>query len=347
MRRRVLVCCVVLWVLHMVAPSASGASAEETEKAVNVAVDRLLAAQQGDGSWKEPDELHGGTGYDVGRTALVALALSRSGSPKVSRSVRGGLHFITHHAPEAKTYTAGLAVMLLVEEDPERYRKLIELYASMVVKGQRLEGPGAGGWTYGILNPTAGTSVARAGRTDNSNTQFAVMALHWLEKTGRRIPKVTWKLLKHHYEINQNRDGGWSYLGAAAERASGQEPSASTLSMTAAGSVSLHLTERALNRARGTVPRTVQAGIDWIAKSQLAGPAYTWLALQRLGTHTGRDKFGDKDWRALGTDSLVTRLNGRPDSVPNEALALLFLAGARASVDDPKLTIDGEHRDEP
>ena len=306
------------------APTAAAVSADEVKGAIDKAVGHLVSLQQEDGSWKRPDGAPGGAGYDVGRTALVTLALARSGSPTAARAVHGGLAFVTRHAPEPKTYTAGLVVTLLSEEDPGRYRKLIERYASMTVRAQARRGAEAGGWGYGIADATRG-------RPDNSNSQFAVMALHGTERAGLRIPKTSWKLVKKHYEVNQSPDGGWSYLGAACERARGQQPSGSTLSMTAACAVSLHLAEQALNPVKpepgreAKVSPAVRAAIAWISRSRPQGPAYTWVTLQRLGLHTGRDQFGDTDWRQVGADSMVTLINRGPTDAADEALALLFL----------------------
>ena len=48
-------------------------SVAEIRAAIVAGVDHLIAAQQPDGSWKEPNVQHGGAGYDVGRTALAVL----------------------------------------------------------------------------------------------------------------------------------------------------------------------------------------------------------------------------------------------------------------------------------
>ena len=82
-------------------------SVDDIRAAIEAGVQHLIAMQQEDGSWKRPEDQHGGAGYDVGRTALATLALLHSRSPKANTAIHKGLTFIVQQWPEPKTYTAG------------------------------------------------------------------------------------------------------------------------------------------------------------------------------------------------------------------------------------------------
>ena len=67
---------------------------------------------------------------------------------------------------------------------------------------------GKGAWTY----PGIG------GDGDNSNTQFALLALHEAERAGVPASDQTWRLAKTYWEKCQNDDGSWGYNQPARHR---------------------------------------------------------------------------------------------------------------------------------
>src|SRR5947209_15749529 len=65
--------------------------------------------------------------------------------------------------------------------------------------GGRLEG-----WSYDFPgNPNA--------RADNSNSQYAVLALYMGRVGGARIDPKIWEEIRDFYTRTQSDDGGWSY----------------------------------------------------------------------------------------------------------------------------------------
>src|SRR5260370_22653290 len=84
------------------------------------------------------------------------------------------------------------------------------------------------GWTYNKSNSQI---------SDNSNTQYAVMALHAACLAGAKIPdeQHVWREIKDYYLRTQQADGGWIYHAALL-------PGNSTLTMTSAGICGLAIT---------------------------------------------------------------------------------------------------------
>ncbi|MFQ5845089.1 MAG: prenyltransferase/squalene oxidase repeat-containing protein, partial [Planctomycetota bacterium] len=288
----------------------------ELQPAIHRAIDRgigyLQRIQNPSGSWtvldeeEQPGRRWNPTFNTGGYTALALYALAASGVPAADPAIRRGLEWVRTH-PKAfavsnatATYTNSILVLALTRIDARGLRKLIHGYADTVVSGQRRDGM----WSYPLgsrTTPTRRPSVH--GRGDNSNTQFAVLAL-WAAHSlaDHRVPGRIWKKVTRHYETTQAERGGWGY------QASSRRP---TATMTAAGLVSLVYARAALdpkpealaNARRSSRVRRGLGALDVLARpASLLGNVYWLYSLERVGTVLARK---DDSWYVTGARHLV------------------------------------------
>lgn len=320
-------------------------SVEEIRAAIEAGVQHLMAMQQEDGSWKEPDVAHGGSGYNVGRSALATLALLHSHSPKGHTAIHKGLTYIVQQWPEPKTYTAGCVQQCLYKAGVDRYHRHLSMYGWMLVKSQKVFGPQAGCYSYGLFpfpkdfhkrknyEPSRGML---SGRGDNSNTQFGILGLVYSERAGFQIPNMVWRRAQTYYLGAQHQDGGWDYQSASYRVSVGQAADArpSTHNMTFAGTISLYLVNEMLYAKKHDqckappVSKPVEKGLQWVADhwAQSYAP-YGWYALERLGILMGYSEFGGNDWYQAGAEVLCSQVTGgMGGNMPNLAFGILFLS---------------------
>jgi len=348
------------WLLPFAAicvAASPAARAEVTAAQVNAAITRGVAflekQQKPDGGWTEhTSEPEGGL------TALCTLALLNSGRTPADPSVKRALEYLERRGDPDKTYSASLMIMAFAQADPKRYLLRITSIARKLEGHQMRDGKSKGGWTY---TRPGGTSSA-----DNSNTQFAMLALHEAERAGAKIADQTWQLAWNYWTQKgmQHADGGFGY--EVGHRTSG--------SMTCAAIASLII---ARDRLAGTDAAVVdgrlqccgaQASDDVLAKalewmgrhfsvSRNPGTDY-WLlyylyALERVGRMSGQRFFVTSrapgrepelhDWYREGCERLVTSQDplvnswigigpGENDPLVGTAFALLFLSKGRRPV---------------
>lgn len=84
-------------------------------------------------------------------------------------------------------------------QDGEKYRVLLEKAVAALIRSQRQLKSGGGAWHY--LEATDGEEY------DNSNTQFAVLALGAGAKRGVQIPPEVWERILVHYVYTQQAEG--------------------------------------------------------------------------------------------------------------------------------------------
>ncbi|RME76676.1 MAG: hypothetical protein D6776_00855 [Planctomycetota bacterium] len=131
--------------------------------------------------------------------ALAILALEASGLERVPGAARGG-----SSRPRLRKR----------DLDPPRARLLAELARWLL----EAEQPGSGRWWY----KKPGAEGAPAGRFgDNSNTQFAVLALHAARRSRVPIPPALWQRVADHFLRGQAPDG--PPVALAIEREPGAE----------------------------------------------------------------------------------------------------------------------------
>jgi hypothetical protein len=198
------------------------------------------------------------------------------------------------------------------------------------------------------------------GRDDNSNTQFAVLAL-WI---GRRYGFPVEEALKRvdaRFRTTQHGDGGWTYLPLHNEPGA-RHLDQSTATMTAAGLLALavaHGVEAEMKDGKGrpdpAKDRNLKAGLVALGTAighpvgkkggpvQLigGGRAYYFLwSLERVAVALDLETIGGKNWYEWGAEVLLA--NQRPDGTwqaeyaqggVDTCFALLFLRRANFARD--------------
>ncbi len=196
------------------------------------------------------------------------------------------------------------------------------------------------------------------GEGDNSNTQFATIALWVGRRQGLPVDTALTRLDKR-FRATQNSDGGWGYMPA--------QGGSSTATMTCAGLLGLTVAhgeaaEVALEKGK-TAPgpdkdRAIRAGLALLGTAvgrpferRLAGPPpltilaapgrtyYFLWSLERVSVALDLKTVGGKDWYAWGSDILL--VNQGPDgswqgedaAIIDTCFALLFLKRANLASD--------------
>jgi len=230
---------------------------KEIDEAIAKGVAHLKAIQEKDGRWT----YHASEASNVaGITALCLYALGASGVSKDDPAMARGIDFVLEHQAwfggggPAATYANSLLVLALTRIDPAALRKPLQEAADRLLAGQLADGM----WNYSVggsrSGPMGGAGDRAAwrraggGQADNSNTQFAVLAL-WAaqEIAGHEVPEKTWERVRKHFLNCQTRDGGWPY------QKGGRGSSSRT--MTAAGIVSLTYALASLDGEEGALER--------------------------------------------------------------------------------------------
>lgn len=300
---------------------------ESVRRAIEGAVDYLRGSQNPDGSWE------GYPGYEPGATALVLLSLLSAGLEPDDPTVAKGLERLRAFPNDIRqwqTYPISLQTMVLCQAEPEKDRVLIQRNVNWLVARQfRTANVYRGGWSYT-------GDVPENSRTDNSNSQFATLALYEAERAGFAIPAETWDFMRDYWTRMQNDDGSWGYTPKRGrkndERVTGS--SSGTGSMTCAGIAALKIAGNvqptgAARLSNGRVlccqpvddelDRRVDHGLQWLEAhfSVRNNPgtdvgADTWLfyylyGLERVGRLTSHRFIGSNDWYREGADFLLRR----------------------------------------
>jgi hypothetical protein len=178
------------------------ARAEVTAAQVNAAIDSGVAylekQQRPDGRWTDYESEPGGI------TALATLALLNCGRTTQDESVKKALAYLERLPDPDHTYSSSLMIMAFAQADPKKYALTIKRLAVALAARQMRDGTNKGGWTY----------KGPGGSADNSNTQFAMLALHEAERAGvKEISDQTWQLALNYWTQKdmQSPSGGFGY----------------------------------------------------------------------------------------------------------------------------------------
>ena len=348
---------VLLMALPIVAPlprASADVTREQVETAIRSGVKFLISKQNDNGSWTDVEQrAHTGT------TGLVALALLTAGEKADSPAIAKALAYLEKF-PAAQlnsTYSVSLQTMVFAAADPQRFKIPIAGNVAWLEKAQIKKtdrgsiSDWAGTWAYDLQKSSPG---------DNSNTQYALLALNAAAEAGIPVTPQVWEVSRKYFELGQRDDGGWDYQPRASDPTSG--------SMTCAGISSLIISglkryegQEVLdnngnirNCGKGGVNPAVQRGVDWLGKhfhvSQNFPKFHLWkyyylYGLERAGRLTGLRYFGDHDWYRDGADYLVNTKDRDTiagywqgqDSIEQSPIvatsfALLFLAKGRSPV---------------
>jgi hypothetical protein len=311
-------------------------SAEQVQNSIRQAIAYLLNEQRANGQW---DEM---IGYEGGVTALATLALLNAGVEPEHPKIQKSLDFLRGLKLD-KTYTVALQTMALCAGQPRRDLPLIQENALWLSRVQIKQGERAGSWSYGD---------AMGG--DNSNSQFAVLALHEAERAGAHVDPEVWRLAADYWKGCQEPNGSWGY----------QPGFPSTGSMTAAGigawvicsaRVAAPSARIAGETAQCCMPAVeddvLKRAVDWmgrnfsVSRNPGQGGAGMWhlyylYGLERVGRLSARRFIGEHDWYREGAELLISRQDPfshhwvghhHAEDQPHIAtsLALLFLSKGR------------------
>jgi hypothetical protein len=149
-----------------------------------------------------------------------------------------------------------------------------------------------------------------SGQSDNSNSQFAILALWAAQRQNVPVERAL-ALAAKRFRPCQNEDGGWGYHSGGEQR-DGSKPS-----MTCVGLLALavgHGLGRDEAPGRGSVQdEQIQNAMNALGK-RVGKPIndggydlYFLWSLERVGVLYGLDKIGGGDWYAWGTDFLLRK----------------------------------------
>jgi hypothetical protein len=330
--------------------------------AVRRAVDRGVASLRGrlraDGVWVD-----GVAEREVGCTSLVGLTLLECGAGADDRAVAGAARHVRQHSIRCTyTYSLSLAILFLDRLGDPADVPLIESMAVRLLAAQGLDG----GWRYNTpppateevrrleelvrdrarpggeeRRPVRGEAqdlrqlLTRVGPVDasqrnvpgdNSNTQFAVLALWVARRHGMPVHDA---LLRAgaRFRAGQEPGGVWGYFDPVPPGLVVQEHQHASGSMTCAGVLGLALaqgalaeaapgrdpkgrprdaaTDRAVARALAALGTAVSPPAGGAAP-QAGGTSYYFLwSLARVCLALGLDTLDNKDWYAWGADVLL------------------------------------------
>jgi hypothetical protein len=342
---------------------------------VSVADQRLIDDASARGTWYLRDrQLPEGTwerGLPVGLAALPALTLMECGVPASDPLVQkaaGLVRRLAWQGPPQKalqaTYQLALAILFLDRLGEEQDVELIRYLALCLMTGMH---PQDGAWHYGCprLDPQMTSQLleslqdsqrslddwratALKGKPfnvpgwDNSNTQFAVLALWAAQRHGVPIASTMARVEKH-FRATQSEDGSWHYVRG---RGKGAWPSMTCSALL--GLAVAHGVSSGEPGARSPLgDPAIQRGLGVLAHAidRPANPPdyYFFWSLERVAVLYSLPKVEGKDWYAWGSKVLLARQQRdgswshgvNPGSAPlaDTCFALLFLKQANLTRD--------------
>ena len=190
----------------LVAVARAEISADEVRRAIHDGVTLLLRQQRVDGTW--PDFRP----YTGGETSLCVLALLNAGVDPDDEHMQRALRSLTSEPMKdlPSVYGRSLQTMVFCRADPARYSQQIRANYLWLQSKQITEGRRKGAWSY------------PGGDGDNSNSQFALLALYEAQRAfdalhaGVRIDPGVWRRARAYWKDCQNSDGSWGYYKGVA-----------------------------------------------------------------------------------------------------------------------------------
>jgi hypothetical protein len=324
-----------------------------------------------------------------GTYALAGLTLLACGVPADDRVVQGAAAAVRAGADrETRTYDLALSVLFLDRLGDAQDRELIRTCAMRLVASQNA----AGGWDYDcpqvqmvqgqlrdqliealrVLNSTdrnrlpkdlkklavlrywPGDRLGGSGRDDNSNTQFALLAVWAARKYDLPVDR-TLMMVEARFRLSQNSNGTWGYL-----LREGQHPD----SMTCAGLVGLavgrgvkrdsqdhknpaqdadvaralrYLGDRIGTLSANNPPGRGRAGR--VVGADAHGDLYFLWSVERVAVIYDLKRIEGKDWYAWGARALVEHQQDDGSwqdtfaGLPDTCFALLFLKRVNVAQD--------------
>ena len=302
-RAALLIATMMVLVGGVVSNARAEITAGQVRKAIDKGIAHLKSKQLKNGDW--PDFA---AQQEGGVTALCTLALLHAGVDLDDPSLKKALDWLRDHRLQS-TYSVGLQTQVFCRAGPSKYRLLIDRNVKWLEKIQITNGPRKGAWSY----------PGQAGGGDNSNSQFALLALHEAYRVGVVVRPQTWRLAKEYWEGCQNPDGSWGYWKGRP----------GTGSMTCAGIASMIIVNDKVYPTDAKVvggrvhccnrseleDDHVRSAVGWLSRNfrVTANPGpypkqwglYYLYGLERVGRLTAQRFIGRHDWYREGADYLA------------------------------------------
>jgi len=217
------------------------AKPDVTDQQVREAIERGVAflkkVRDGDGLYSGPYQ----RSYPFGETAMALLALRYAGvgttDPAFDEPFKQMSKF-RGNSVYVNSLIAQVLATIPKDKQTPAVRTAMREQAAWMGNAQLANGM----WTY--QNPNQGQTGSRyVGAGDNSNTQFAMMALWQLNTAGAEPNLNVLKKCEKHFLETQLADGGWGYSRpVAVSQPNGvRVVGASTPSMTATGLATMYI----------------------------------------------------------------------------------------------------------
>ena len=352
---RVLRFCTIVLIVTIGRPIAAEVTEEQVKRSIDRGISYLKSSQNARGSWNDVVNAPGGV------ACLCTLAMLNCNVPLDDPAMVKALDHVKN-LKVRKTYAVSLQTMVLCLASPNISRPRIRQNVQWLENNQARRGESNGGWGYG----------AKSRDADNSNSQFALLALYEAERIGVEVDEPVWRRALNYWVNQQYDDGAWSYKPSANENI--KSLTVKSGSMTCAGIACVMIASGQIGESDAQVVDgevqccgkqtnidAVERGLSWLAKNFTVQrnpvpkdmPSSPWwlyymYAMERVGRLSGQRFIGSHDWYREGVERLLAKqdpVNGiwQEQSPPvGTSLALLFLAKGRRPVLISKLKRDTE-----
>jgi len=270
-----------------------------------------------DGKSAMAERRGGSEHHAVGATALSVLALLAAGAPAddpaivkavettlLTRNEQGQL--VLAEQARRHTYTGSLVLMAFAALDKKVHGNRIQSLASLIASSQLRSGQ----WNYRLNDRYAKRDRRRAKnriqRGDNSNTQYALLALRAARKAGADVSPEVWLRALSYWHLTLSKSG-WSYTPRGINTHGNR-------SMTAAGISSIAICMEGLygKRAAARIAEhaAVGKGLVELGKKLIQWgydriDLYAYYGIERACVLTGTRKFNEYDWYKRGASELI------------------------------------------
>ncbi|WP_302119617.1 DUF4159 domain-containing protein [Allorhodopirellula heiligendammensis] len=290
----------MLWISSPLSARAE-IDAITVQRSIDRGIDYLRKSQTQRGGWREY------SGYNCGLTALCTLAWINAGVSRQDPDLVRAMEYLRTFPPQ-DTYSVSLQTIVFCTvgalEDVPRIRRNVEWLTEL----QKPAGArNAGAWGY----------TRSRGYGDQSNSQFAVLALGAAVERGIEVPRPVFEAAAGYWRKMQFPEGGWSY--GSGLRPSGSMTCAGIGSLIICGSSLSDLSDANvahLNCCGGDASdEAVDRGLEYLSRiftvganpgGEMLSYFYYLYAVERIGRLSGRRLIGNRDWYREGAERLVS-----------------------------------------